>query len=85
MLCVLYSAGRMEDVARDDGEGCVSGCVNCNQTSSDGCEGTKQPPTEDEETDETDELDNVVLQLGRSMKELVLGIVKTVNEAIEDN
>ena len=74
----IYSAEK-EAVVPDNGEGSVSGRVNCSQTNSDGCDGTEEPATDE------DELDSVVLQLGRSMKELVLGIFKTVKEATEEN
>ena len=59
--------------------------MTCNQTNSVGFEGTEQPPTDEEDSDEPDELDSVVLQLGKSLKELVLGIVKTVDEATGEN
>ena len=37
------------------------------------------------DVDKKDELDSVVLKLGRSMKELVLGIVKILDEATGDD
>ena len=44
-----------------------------------------QPPTGNEKPEEEDEQDTVVLQLGRTMKDLVLWIVKTVDAEKEKN
>ena len=74
----IYSAEK-EAVVPDNGEGSVRGRVNCSQTNSGGYDGTEEPATDE------DELDRVVLQLGKSMKDLVLGIFKTVKEATEEN
>ena len=50
-----------------------------------GSEGSVQPPTGNEKPEEKDDQDTVVLQLGRSMKDLVLWIVKIVDTAKEEN
>jgi len=44
-----------------------------------------QPPTGKEKPEEEEEQDTVVLQLGKTMKDLVLWIVKIVDAAKEEN
>ena len=67
------------------GELSDSGSQTCNRTDQNVSEGSVQPPTGNEQPEEEDEQDTVVLQLGRSMKDLVLWIVKTVDAEKEKN
>ena len=67
------------------GERSDSGSQACNRTDPNGSEGSVQPPTGKEKPEKEDEQDTVVLQLGRTMKNLVLWIVKIVGAAKEEN
>ena len=78
----LYSVEKRNG---DVGEISSSGCETCNQTDPNGGEGSVQPPTGKEKPEKEDEQDTVVLQLGRTMKNLVLWIVKIVGAAKEEN
>ena len=67
----LYSVEKRKGDVSHGGELFDSGSQTCNRT--------------DPEPEEEDEQDTVVLQLGRSMKDLVLWIVKTVDAEKEKN
>ena len=67
------------------GELSDSGSQTSNQIDAIGSEGSVQPPTGKEKPEEEDEQDIVVLQLGKTMKDLVLWIVKIVDAAKEKN
>ena len=67
------------------GELSYSGSQTCNRTDPNVSEGSVQPPTGTEQPEEENEQDTVVLQLGRTMKDLVLWIVKIVGAAKEEN
>ena len=85
-IVLLYSClFSVEKRKGDVGEVSASGCETCTQTDPNGSEGSVQPPTGNEQPEEEDEQDTVVMQLGRSMKDLVLWIVKIVDAAKEEN
>ena len=81
----LYSVGKRKGDVSHGGELSDSGSKTCNQTDPNVGEGSVQPPTGNEQPEEEDEQDTVVMQLGRSMKDLVLWIVKIVDAAKEEN
>ena len=81
----LYSVEKRKGDVSHGGELSANGCENSNRTDPNGCEGSVQPPTGNEKPEEEDEQDTVVLQLGRTMKDLVLKIVKIVEAAKEEN
>ena len=62
-----------------------SGSQTSSQIDAIGSGGSVQPPTGKEKPEEEDEQDIVVLQLGKTMKDLVLWIVKIVDAAKEKN
>ena len=84
LLCLYSLEKRKEDVSHG-GELSDSGSQACNRTDPNVSEGSVQPPTGNEKPEEEDEQDTVVLQLGRTMKDLVLKIVKIVEAAKEEN
>ena len=81
----LYSVEKRKEDVSHGGELSDSGSQACNRTDPNVSEGSVQPPTGNEKPEEKDEQDTVVLQLGRTMKDLVLWIVKIVDTAKEEN